>query len=401
MTSPAVPATAGMLDGIRVADFGRYVAGPWCAQLLQGLGAEVVRIERPSGGEDRSVFPIGTEAVGAYFVHCNRGKRAMTLQPTKPAGREVVDRIVRWADVVIANVPDESLTAMGLDWPTVHAANPRAVLATVTAFGTTGPYAGRLGFDAVGQVMSGATHLAGRPGDPIKSFVPYVDYGTAGLLAFATVAALFQRERTGLGARVEGSLLGTALSVSAHTLIEQAVAGTDREATGNRHPAAGPSDIVATRDGRLVVQVVGDALFGRWCQLVGRPDLVDDPRFADDLARGQHGAELSDVLSQWCATRSTEEALAELAAAAIPAGPLFTPQQALDDPHIQATMLTTADVPGVEGPSPALVYPLSSSGSPIDLGRRVPRVGEHTDEVLGELGYTVEEIAELRAALIV
>ena len=119
------------------------------------------------------------------------------------------------------------------------------MLATVTAFGTTGPYAGRLGFDAVGQVMSGATHLAGRPGDPIKSFVPYVDYGTAGLLAFATVAALFQRERTGVGTRVEGSLLGTALSVSAHTLIEQAVAGTDREATGNRHPAAGPSDIVA------------------------------------------------------------------------------------------------------------------------------------------------------------
>jgi crotonobetainyl-CoA:carnitine CoA-transferase CaiB-like acyl-CoA transferase len=390
-----------MLAGVKVADFGRYVAGPWCAQLLQGLGADVVRIERPGGGEDRSVFPIGSEGVGAYFVHCNRGKRAMTLQPTKPEGRDVVQRLVGWADVVIANLPDETLAAMGLDWPTVHATNPRAVLATVTAFGTSGPYAGRLGFDGVGQVMSGATHLAGPPGTPTKSFVPYVDYGTAGLLAFATVAALFDRERTGLGRRVEGSLLGTALSMSAHALIEQAASKTNRESTGNRHPAAGPSDIVATRDGHLIVQVVGDAMFARWCRLVERADLVDDPRFADDLARGANGEVISGVLAAWCAARTTAEALAALAEAAIPAGPLYTPQQALDDPHIRATVLTSAVAPGFEGPVTALGLPVSAPGSSTELGAVVPSLGEHTDSILGELGYGDEEIEALRDGRVV
>jgi formyl-CoA transferase len=127
----------GALDGVRVLDAGRYVAGPWCAQLLLGLGADVLRVERPSGGEDRWLFPVGHEGASAFFVHCNRGKRAMTLHPTSPAGREVMGRLVRWADVIVANMPDDALITMGLDWPTVHEVNPRAILATATTFGTS------------------------------------------------------------------------------------------------------------------------------------------------------------------------------------------------------------------------------------------------------------------------
>ena len=384
------------LSGVRVFDFGRYVAGPWCGQLLQGLGADVVRVERPGGGEDRAVVPVGPEQVGAYLVHCGRGKRSMTLRPNVPAAGEIVDRIIGAADVIVANVPDETLAGIGLDWEHVQAVNPRCVLATATTFGTIGPYAGRLGFDGVGQVMSGSTHLAGHPGDPMKSFVPWVDYGTATLLALGVIAALHERTTTGVGRRVEASLLATALANTGHMLIEQAVEHTDRAGTGNRHPAIGPSDIVATRDGHLIVQVVGDAMFARWCALVGRDDLVGDPRFVDDPARGDNGVELSKIHAEWCAARTTAQAIDELAAAEIPAGPVLTLGGVLADPHIASVMLDQATVPGA-GIVPVTGYPLRYGGAMPGFGDRPPAVGEHTDDVLGELGYDIEAIAVLRA----
>ena len=390
-----------VLSSIRVLDFGRYVAGPWCAQILQSMGAEVIRIERPTGGEDRTLFPIGADDMGAYFVHCNRGKRCIGLNPTKPDGREVVARLVRTADVVVANLPNESLMAMGLDWQSVHSANPRVVLATATTFGSTGPYAGRLGFDGIGQVMSGATYLSGHPGAPMKSFVPWVDYGTAANLAIAVMGALMQRAHTGVGSHVEASLLGTALAVSGHILSEQAVTGVGRQATGNRHPAAGPSDIVATRDGHVIVQVVGNPMFRRWCVAIGQPELVDDVRFATDDLRGANGPALSELVSQWCAQRTTAEVLAELAERNVPAGPLYSPQQALDDPHISSQLLESASVPGVPGPVPVAAPPFRLSDGGGVLGTESPLLGQHTDEVLQSLGYSEDDIAALRTGRIV
>ena len=390
-----------VLNSIRVLDFGRYVAGPWCAQILQSMGAEVIRIERPTGGEDRTLFPIGADDIGAYFVHCNRGKRCIGLNPTKPEGREVVARLLRTADVVVANLPDDSLVNMGLDWDTVHSVNPLAVLATATTFGSTGPYAGRLGFDGIGQVMSGATYLSGHRGDPMKSFVPWVDYGTAGNLAIAVMGALMQRGHTGVGSHVEASLLGTALAVSGHVLTEQAVTAVGRRATGNRHPAAGPSDIVATSDGHVIVQVVGNPMFRRWCVAIGRPELADDPRFETDDQRGANGGTLSELVSQWCAQRTTAEVLAELADGTVPAGPLYSPQQALDDPHIASEFMESAFVPGVVGPVPVVAPPFLLSDGGGLLGIESPLLGQHTDEVLRSVGYSDDDIAALRTARIV
>jgi crotonobetainyl-CoA:carnitine CoA-transferase CaiB-like acyl-CoA transferase len=389
-----------ILAGIRVLDFGRYVAGPWCAQLLQGLGADVVRVERPSGGEDRFLFPF-TSDVGAYFVHCNRGKRAITLNPTKPAGRAIVAKLITTADVIVANVPDDSLIAMGLDWETVHGLNPRCVLATASTFGTTGPYAGRLGFDGIAQVMSGSVHLSGQPDGPIKAFAPWVDYGTASNLAFGIVGALYGRVASGLGVRVEASLLGTALAATGHVITEQAVLAPNRVAIGNRHPAAGPSDIISTIDGRILVQVVGGALFARWCALIGRPEFVDDPRFATDDLRGINGTVLSEAMSQWCANRSTARALDELAGADIPAGPMLTPQQALDDPHVSSVMMDSAIVDGVDGQVPVVSHPLRFTNGSVPLGSRAPSLSEHTNEILRELGLNEGDIESLRSSRII
>ncbi len=391
-----------IFGGIRVLDFGRYVAGPWCATLLGDLGAEVIRIEKRGGSEDRFVGPVADGGEGALFLQVNRNKKGMTLDPATPAGREVVRRLVATADVVVANLPPQRLRALGLDWETVSQLRPSLVLTTISAFGRGGPYEERLGFDGIGQAMSGAMYLSGHPGEPMKAYVPWVDFGTAGLAAFATVAALYERRTTGLGRHVEASLLHTAVSVANAPLIEQQVRKLDRVATGNRAQTAGPSDAFRTADGWVLVQVVGQPLFARFAALIGEPELVGDPRFADDNARGAHGAELSERMARWCAARTTADALSALERAQIPAGPVQSPAQALADPHIRATgMLRAVDYPGLPTPAPVTDTPVRFGGAAVDALVRAPLLGEHTDDILRELGYDAAAIAALRADQVV
>jgi len=388
---------AGPLDGIRVLDFGRYIAGPWCAALLGDLGAEVIRIDKCSGSEDRFVGPVADGGEGALYLQANRNKKGITLDPMKAQGREIVRRLVATADVVIANLPPQTLAAMGLDWPTLAAQKPTLVLTTISAFGAGGPYSRKLGFDGIGQAMSGSMYLSGTPGEPMKAYVPWVDFGTAGLAAFATVAALYARNSTGRGQHVEGSLLQTAVSVSNAALIEQRVRKLDRVATGNRSQIAGPSDAFRTKDGWILAQIIGAPLFARWCKLVGEPELASDPRFASDPARGENGALLSERMGQWCAERSTADALAALEAANIPAGPVYSPEQAVNDPHVRAAeILKNVDYPGLPIPAPISDTPVRFSGSDVGIRMRAPLLGEHTDVILGELGYVASEIATLR-----
>ena len=388
----------GVLEGVRVLDFGRYIAGPFCGTMLGDLGAEVIRIEKLEGSEDRWVTPVADGGEGAMFLQMGRNKLGMTLNPVKPAGREVVQKLVAVSDVVIANLPYEDLKKMGIDYETISAINPRIILATNSTFGSEGPYATRVGFDTIGQAMSGAMHLSGDGKVPTRANAPYVDFSSALLSTVGVLAALMDRAKTGKGQKVETALLRTAINITNSHLIEQAMLSLDRIATLNRGFTAGPSDTFKCKDGWIYAMTIGQPLFVRWCRLMGNQDLAADPRFKDDLARGDNGEIISKRMSEWTAERTTEQALAELEKAKVPAGPLYSPQQALEDAHIRAAgLLADTKYPGLPRPAPLAPTPVDLSETPGRFRHRAPTLGEHTDTVLAELGYDAAAIVGLRA----
>ncbi len=387
----------GVLEGVRVLDFGRYIAGPYCAQLLAQFGADVIRIEKLAGSEDRYTSPVTENGEGSLFMQMNCSKRGMTLNPTKAGGREVVKRLVATADVVLANLPVPTLVQMGIDYESLKAIKEDIIFTMVSTFGSVGPYSDRVGFDGIGQSMSGAVKMAGYPGKPMKSFAPYVDYGTATSAALGTFAALMARQQTGKGQIVEGALMRTALCFSNSPMIEQILLNINRVGTGNRGQNAGPSDIFNTQDGAIIIQVVGQPLFERWARLVGAEDWIDDPRFATDALRGVNGELISERAGAWCAERTTQQALEELEAARVPAGPVLSFQEAYEDPHIQAMgVLNDIDYPGLSKPAPVAGPPIKLSETPGTIRHRPPTLGEHTDEIMAELGYNADQIEELR-----
>ena len=387
-----------LLTGIKVLDFGRFIAGPYCAALLADHGADVIRIERIEGGEDRCVPPVADTGEGGLYLQVNRNKRCLTLDLACDTGRDIVRRLVKSADVVVANLPPATLKQLGLDYATVSALNPRIVLATVSAFGPGGPYSQRPGFDAVGQAMSGAMYMSGLPDAPMRAAATYVDFSTAQACAMGVLAALWAREKSGVGQLVEGSLLRTALILNNPVLIEQAVRAPNRIPQGNRGYASAPADVFKTRTGWVMVQAIGPAMFERWCELVGADELKNDLRFASDALRGDHSLEVSRHMATWCETRTRDDVLGALAKAKIPAGPVYTPQEALDDPHINAAgLLTPREFAGLKGTFPMAPHPVEMSGTPTQYRQAAPTLGQHTDEVLAELGFAADAIAALRA----
>jgi len=378
----------GVLTGTRVLDFGRYIAGPYCAALLADLGADVIRIERRGGGEDRWVAPVAPDGVGALYLVMNRNKRAMTLDPACPEGREIVRKLVATADVVVANLPPEVLRSLALDLESLRRVKPDIILTTVTAFGAGGPWSHKHGFDGIGQVMCGSAYLTGTPEQPLRAAVAWVDCGTASLAAFGTLAALMARGKTGRGQKVEGALLRTAVAFNNPTLVEQQVAQPNRVATVNRGQTSAPSDLYRTRDGWILTAAIGEPMFARWAALMGERHWLDDPRFKDDLARGDNGEAISKRMAEWTATRTTAEALAGLEGTKIPAAPLYSPQQALEDAHIRtAKLLEDTDYPGLARKAPLAPTPVDLSETPGRFRHRAPTIGEHTAEILAELGY--------------
>ncbi|WP_158169243.1 CaiB/BaiF CoA transferase family protein [Mycolicibacterium smegmatis] len=393
----------GVLDGIRVLDYGRFIAAPWCSAILADMGADVLRVEKREGGEDRWVQGVTEGGEGGTFLQCNRNKRSLTLDSTTEAGAEITRRLVERADVVIVNMPAAGMRASGLDYHTLKAVKPDIILASATAYGENGPYSDRIGFDGAGQMMSGAVYRQGLPDQPIRTVVPYADFGTALTLTIGVMMALYHRDRTGEGQHVEGALLPTALMLSNAFLIERELLRIDKPRMGNKGASVAPCDLYRTANGEWVLlQVAGQPMFKRWCRLVGREELFDDPRFADDDLRWQNGDVLNDIMARWCADKTKAQVLELLEKAKMPSAPLYSTQDVLDDPHIAAMgYLQRVPFPGAPRDVPIVDTPFRMSATPGSIRRRAPLLGEHTDEVLAEIGYSAAEIERLRADAII
>ncbi len=391
-----------VLQGVRVLDFGRYIAAPWCSALLGDMGADVIRIEKREGGEDRFVQAVTPGGIGGGFLQFNRNKRAMTLDTTRPEGQEIARKLIATADIVIANMPDQAMRDNGLDYASLKAVKPDIILASATAYGRGGPYSDRVGFDGVGQVMSGAVARSGLPEQPFRCAVPYVDHTTALMLTIGTTMALMHRNKTGEGQEVEAALLPVALSISNALIIEETMAQKSRQRIGNKGMAIGPSDLFRVGDGWLLIQVTGQAMFKRWCRLVGEEGWFADPRFANDDLRAANGDVLNDKMQAWCADKTIGDAAKLLDAARIPASPMLSPLQAGVDEHVQAMgFFKMMEYPGLPRPAPVIETPFRMSATPGTIRSAAPVLGQHTEELLGELGYDAAAIAGLKARQIV
>jgi crotonobetainyl-CoA:carnitine CoA-transferase CaiB-like acyl-CoA transferase len=396
----------GVLQGKRVLDFGRYIAGPFCGAMLSDLGADVIRIEKVDGSEDRFTSPVAEvdgKEIGALYLQMNRNKRGFTFNPKKPGAQRVLERLVRSADLVVANLTPSGVVDIGLDYESLRGIKEDIILVTSTAYGAAGPFADRVGFDGVAQAMSGNLHLTGSPEAPSKNYYPYVDFMTGALNTVGALSAFMHRDRTGEGQHVQGALLASALTIAGSTLIEQALTQVNRVATGNRGQIVAPSDVYQTRDGWVMVSVVGNPLFVRWANLVGKPEWVADPRFATDALRGEHSEHISDVMNEWTRSRTTAEVLELLDQARVPCGEVLKPAETLVHEQVQTMQyLVNMMFPGLDQPYPLPRTPIEFSASNMTRElTRPPLLGEHTDEILLELGFNRAEIELLRAERVV
>jgi crotonobetainyl-CoA:carnitine CoA-transferase CaiB-like acyl-CoA transferase len=390
---------AGPLEGIRVIDFGRFIAGPYCAMLLADFGADVIRVERREGGEDRKLGPVTESGEGGLFLTINRNKRGITLELGNPQATKIIRRLVASADIVVVNLPLAVMKKVGLDYDSLRAIKPDIILVMASAFGPDGPYAERVGFDGVAQAMSGSMSLTGFSGPPLRSIVSWVDYGTALHGAFGAMTALYHRERTGRGQVVDVSLLATGVTFMAPLLAERKTMGIRREQLGNTGYYAAPSDVYRTGDGWIIVPTIGNQMFRRWARAINRADLIDDSRLQDDISRGNNAALINEAMSRWCSERSREQAIAELERARIPCGACYDLDEVLADAQVSARgLLEELEYPGGTQRVPIASPPVRSSETAASSCRRAPTLGEHTVEVLGEVGFTAGEITALRNA---
>ena len=389
---------SAILDGIRVLDFGRYIAGPYCATLMGDLGADVIRVERIDGGEDRFVTPVTDDGTGAMFMQLARNKRSLTLNPRRPKGAEILSKLVASADIVVANLTQDALESLGLDYESLRKIRPDVILVTNTAFGHGGPWSHRYGFDGLAQAMSGIMHMSGTEEQPVRASAPFVDFNTAALCAFGAMAALRHRDQTGEGQEVQGALLRTALNINGSSIMEQNALQVDRVASLNRGQTNGPSDTVRCKDGWVMCLVIGPHQFKRWCDAVGRNDLLEGTDFDSDIKRGDRAEELSKIMGDWCAERTVDEVLSAMETAQVPAGPVLSPQGALDHPHVQEIdYFEQVEYPTASEPLSIARNPLNFSRSPPEIRSRAPQLGEHTQEILLDLGYSDEEIEAMRS----
>jgi formyl-CoA transferase len=390
------------LEGIKVLDLSRVLAGPWCTQLLADLGAEVTKIERPGHGDDtRHWGPPwhgeGDERVAAYFLSCNRGKKSAAIDFARAEGAALVRKLAEQSDVVVENFKVGGLEKFGLDAKSLRAANPRLVYASITGFGQDGPYAERAGYDYIIQGMGGLMSITGLPdgvpgGGPMRVGVAVVDLFTGLYTCVGILSALLGREKTGEGAHIDMALFDTQLAMLANQASNELISGKDPPRQGNTHPNIVPYQPFQAADQPIIIAIGNDRQFARLAEICGHPEWSSDERFASNGSRVAHREAMVGLLSQAIRKKPAAEWLDQLEAGGIPAGPINRISQALGDVQAQHRQMVR-NIAGI----PLVGSPVRIDGARADSDLPPPALGQHTDEVLASLGLSTAEAAQLKS----
>lgn len=406
---------AGALSHLKVLDLSRVLAGPWAAQLLADLGAEVIKVERPGVGDDTRTWgpPFLKDREGqptrdaAYYLCTNRNKQSVTIDITQPEGQRLVRALVAQADVLIENYKLGGLAQYGLDYAALKEEFPRLVYCSITGFGQTGPYAPRAGYDFLVQAMGGLMSVTGRAdaeegAGPLKVGVAVTDILTGLYAANAIQAALAHRDRTGQGQHIDLALLDVQVACMANQAMNYLYGGTPPRRLGNGHPNVVPYQDFPTADGDVIIAVGNDAQFARLAGVLGRPEWSDDERFGTNLARVANRVELVRLLRELTLKRSTADWVAALEAAEVPCGPINNMAQVFADPQVQQRGMQVQVDHATAGAIPLVANPIKLSATPVAYRQAPPTLGQHTAEVLQRsLGLDAAAIDALRARKVI
>jgi glutaryl-CoA transferase len=390
---------AGPLSHIRVLDLSRIMAGPWAAQILADLGADVVKVERPGAGDDTRGWgpPFLKDASGAetreagYFLSVNRGKRSITLELDRPEGRQVVCALAERSDIVLENFKAGTLARFGLGYQELKAVNPRLIYCSITGFGQSGPRRDAAAYDFMIQAMSGLMSVTGEAdgqpgGGPQKVGVPIVDIMSGMYATIAVLAALARRNESGRGDYIDIGMLDVGVALLANQAMNYLVSGQAPRRTGNAHPNIQPQDVFATGDGHMVLVVGNDGQFCKCCEVLGQPQWASDERFARNAARVRNRAVLTPLIADILRQRRTADWVARLEAAGVPCGPINSVPQVFDDEQVRHRRMLVEVAHPLAASVPQVASPMRFTEAPLAVERPPPLLGEHTGQILRELG---------------
>jgi crotonobetainyl-CoA:carnitine CoA-transferase CaiB-like acyl-CoA transferase len=391
------------LDGIRVVDLSRVIAGPWCGALLGDLGADVIKVEGTSEGDESRTWPPHKDGEAAANLLFNRNKRGMTLDLKLREGVEVVKALVSDADVLLENFRTGTMESFGLSYEVLSEINPRLIYCSISAFGRTGPRKDSAGYEALMQAFSGIMSITGEPdGQPVRSGASFLDLSTGILCALGISTALLQRQRTGLGQRIDASLLETAVSLLAFHAEGYLLTGEKPRRLGSGHPSLSPYRNFQCKDGQWIfIAAANDRFWQKLVYVLGRKDLATDSRFITNQGRVEHRTELEGLIEEAIAQHERDPLLVLLEKADVPATPVNTVEQAMNDPQTIERGIVQRIVHSRLGEIPIVGTPLKFSRMTPGVRRAAPLLGEHTDEILAECGYSSATIQDLRARKVI
>ncbi len=388
---------SGPLTGVRVLDLSRVLAGPYTTMLLADLGAEVVKVEEPGvGDEARRVGPF-LDGVSTYFASINRGKKGFTLNLKAEAGCRLFLDLVRQADILVENYRPGVMQRLGLDYPTLRPINPRLVYAACSGFGQTGPYSPRGAYDMIVQGMGGVMSITGEPGRaPVRVGTSIGDIAAALFTAIGILAALWHARATGDGQLVDVAMLDCQVAILENAIMRHLVTGEVPQPLGARHPSIAPFEAFPASDGHVIL-AIGTKQWARFCQAIDRPELIEHPHFATNALRSEHVDELREILVPITQEKSVGVWIKEMEAIGVPCGPVNTVDKVVRDPQIKAREMLVEVMDPEVGPIAMAGLPIKLSATPGKVQGRAPRLGEHTEAVLGEwLHMAADEVARLQ-----